>query len=321
MNDLISVVIPVYNVEKYLPQCIESVMNQTYKKLEIILIDDGSPDNCGKICDDYAQKDKRIKIIHKENEGVSAARNNGIDIATGKYICFVDSDDYLVETYVEKLYKAISENNADIAVCCFYRKKGEQLHKKILYNEDMIITSKKIYDMLCCVDGSAVLWNKIFDLEMIKKFNIFFSTELSLGEDLVFVVSYAKYVKKLAYISDILYVYVDSNSSICKTQTQRSFFKNYDMISSKLSEIIKNIDDPCFINSIKARKTILLYHIIYDIKKFGLNIKTQKYKKEIKDNFFLFLSCGFRFQTKVRCTLMLYPKLYDIIRSIKNKKF
>ena len=92
---LLSVIIPVYKVEKYLRQCVDSVINQTYKNLEIILVDDGSPDNCGKICDEYAQKDRRIKVIHQENQGVSAARNLGTKLAQGEYITYVDSDDWL----------------------------------------------------------------------------------------------------------------------------------------------------------------------------------------------------------------------------------
>lgn len=103
-DDLISVIVPVYNVEKYLHKCINSILNQTYKNLEIILIDDGSTDNSGKICDEYALKDNRIKVIHKENGGLSSARNAGLDICSGDYIGFVDSDDYIAEDMYEYLY-------------------------------------------------------------------------------------------------------------------------------------------------------------------------------------------------------------------------
>lgn len=106
-EDLISIVIPVYKVELYLEKCIESIINQTYKNLEIIIVDDGSPDNCPKICDEYAQKDNRIKVIHKENGGLSDARNAGIDVAAGKYIAFVDSDDYVSNDYIEYMYNLI----------------------------------------------------------------------------------------------------------------------------------------------------------------------------------------------------------------------
>lgn len=113
---LISVVVPIYNVEQYLDRCIESIVSQTYTKLEIILVDDGSPDNCPKMCDEWAKKDKRIKVIHKENGGLSDARNAGIDISKGEYITFVDSDDYVENNYVEFLYQNLVTYDADISM-------------------------------------------------------------------------------------------------------------------------------------------------------------------------------------------------------------
>lgn len=123
--DLITIIVPVYNVKKYLKECLDSIINQTYKNLEIILVDDGSPDNCGKICDEYAKRDKRIKVIHKENGGLSSARNAGLDIAKGEYISFIDSDDYVAENFIEKLYLLCIQNNADIAECDFIRFENE----------------------------------------------------------------------------------------------------------------------------------------------------------------------------------------------------
>ena len=114
MKDLITIVVPVYKVEQYLDKCVNSIINQTYKNLEIILVDDGSPDNCGKMCDEYAKNDNRIVVIHKENGGLSDARNAGIEIAKGKYISFIDSDDYVTEDYVEFLYALISNNNVEV---------------------------------------------------------------------------------------------------------------------------------------------------------------------------------------------------------------
>ena len=115
-NDLITIIVPVYKVEKYLAKCIENIINQSYANLEIILIDDGSPDNCGEMCDNYAREDKRIKVIHKENGGLSDARNRAIDITTGKYILLVDSDDYLEKNAVEYLSNVANKYNADIVI-------------------------------------------------------------------------------------------------------------------------------------------------------------------------------------------------------------
>lgn len=116
MENMVSVIIPVYQVEKYIRKCINSVINQTYQNIEILLIDDGSPDNSGRICDEYALKDNRVKVIHKKNEGVSSARNMGLDICCGEYIMFLDSDDYIAEDAVEKALNALVLNQSDICV-------------------------------------------------------------------------------------------------------------------------------------------------------------------------------------------------------------
>ena len=114
---LISVVLPIYNVEKYLNRCIKSIITQTYKNLEVILVDDGSPDHCPRICDEWAKKDARIKVIHKKNEGLGMARNTGIENATGEYICFVDSDDYIAPDTIEKVICNQRENKIGRASC------------------------------------------------------------------------------------------------------------------------------------------------------------------------------------------------------------
>ena len=116
---LVSVVVPIYNVEKYLVQCIQTILYQSYRNLEVILVDDGSPDNCGKICDEFAIKDKRIKVIHKNNGGLSDARNVGIDKAMGEYITFIDSDDYIMPDMIESLMNTIIKERVDIAQCTF----------------------------------------------------------------------------------------------------------------------------------------------------------------------------------------------------------
>lgn len=120
MDKKVSIIVPVYNVEKYIDECVQSLIGQTYKNLEIILVDDASPDNCGAICDAYAKQDGRIVVIHKSNGGAASARNAGIDVATGDYICFVDSDDIIHADYVQILLETVKSSNADIAVCDFY---------------------------------------------------------------------------------------------------------------------------------------------------------------------------------------------------------
>ncbi|MDD6812335.1 MAG: glycosyltransferase family 2 protein [Lachnospiraceae bacterium] len=126
---LISIIIPVYNVEKYLTRCLESVVAQTYSNLEIILVDDGSTDNSGKVCDKYQEIDSRIKVVHKKNGGVSDARNEGIDEACGEYIAFVDSDDWVTRNYIENMYAILVKNSCDIAICDVKRTSKGDLKK------------------------------------------------------------------------------------------------------------------------------------------------------------------------------------------------
>ena len=157
-NETVSVIIPVYNVEKYIRKCIESVCGQTYRNLEIILIDDGSPDKSGEICDEYAAADSRIKVIHLENGGVSRARNIGLDMATGKYIGFVDSDDYIRPGMYETLVDNMEKENVDTVICGFISvtEEGDVLPDKqipIPVN-DMVMTGEEAVKQLA---GSGYL--------------------------------------------------------------------------------------------------------------------------------------------------------------------
>ncbi|MCZ6173750.1 glycosyltransferase [Campylobacter ureolyticus] len=162
-NPLISIVVPVYNVEKYLKKCIQSIIEQTYKNLEIILVDDGSNDNSGKICDEFAQKDNRIKVIHKINGGQADARNKALDIMNGEWVSFVDSDDFVDKFHIENLYFQAVRNNSDICVCGF--KIVNEDYKtirsiKVKFNDSLNGNLAFKYSLNSKIDPS--LWNKIF---------------------------------------------------------------------------------------------------------------------------------------------------------------
>lgn len=148
---LISVIVPIYKVEKYLDRCIQSIINQTYKNLEIILVDDGSPDNCPKMCDEWAKKDKRIKVIHKENGGLSDARNNGIETSNGEYLTFIDSDDYVDQEYVLSMVKRILNDNSDMVISS---------HKVIFDNGNII---DKATNERCCLNSETILERMLYD--------------------------------------------------------------------------------------------------------------------------------------------------------------
>ena len=171
MKPLISVILPIYNVAQFLPRCIESVCSQTYDNLEIILVDDGSPDDCGDICDKYAEKDNRIVVVHKQNGGLSDARNKGAEIANGEYITFIDSDDYVTDTYVEYLYSLIEKYHTRMSLCTHtvVFEKGNN----IIYGngKDEVLTTeicleRMLYDDV--INTSA--WAKLYETEMVRKF-------------------------------------------------------------------------------------------------------------------------------------------------------
>jgi len=166
-NKLISIIVPVYKVEPYLHRCVDSILNQTYKNMEIILVDDGSPDRCGEICDEYAKKDNRIKVIHKENGGLSEARNFGIDIAKGRYISFLDSDDWIHKKYISELYKLLIKTNADISACDFLRTKTEdvpKIEKGIIHEFTNIEALEQFTDKFYV--QMVVTWGKLYKREL-----------------------------------------------------------------------------------------------------------------------------------------------------------
>jgi glycosyltransferase involved in cell wall biosynthesis len=168
MESKLSLIIPIFKVEKYLKRCVDSVINQTYTNLEIILVDDGSPDKCGIICDEYACSDSRIRVIHKPNGGLSDARNAGLDIATGEYIGFIDSDDFIHPGMFKDLYKRLLEYDADIAQCSFRRVTGDEIVESTEADNVKVISNLEALDYIYtpfCVDY-IVAWNKLYKKEL-----------------------------------------------------------------------------------------------------------------------------------------------------------
>ena len=174
MANLISVIVPIYNVEKYLVRCIDSIISQTYKNIEIILVNDGSPDNCGSICDKYAQQDARIRVLHKKNGGLSDARNCGVEVASGEYITFIDSDDFIAPNYIEYLYNLLIENDADISCCCSIKTGNDS----VKFGTDNTTHSVQVLSgEECCyaLFGNLYLtlvtaWGKLYKSKVVKKY-------------------------------------------------------------------------------------------------------------------------------------------------------
>ena len=212
MNELVSVIVPVYKSENYLCRCVDSILAQTYTNLEIILVDDGSPDNCGKICDEYATNDSRIKVIHKENGGVSSARNAGLNSFTGEYLTFIDSDDYVEKTYVESLIGNM-DDKTDIVIC---------MHRVVTHNQEIKqefldcneITSVIVdenFDFMAKTVNFGILC-KLFKKDVIR--GLSFREDIYHGEDALFCAQAYVRTGEIKYIPDCLYSYVFYEESL-----------------------------------------------------------------------------------------------------------
>lgn len=232
---LISVIIPVYNVEECLSRCLDSVIKQTYTNLEIIVVDDGATDNSGQICDEYREEDKRIKVIHKLNGGLSDARNVGLDAATGEYISFIDSDDWVSQDYVECLYRIIKKDNYDVAICDFVRSKDESVvdkkntEKLITYdNKDAIrnLLYQRISSSVCAKLFKRNLWENI-------RFEVG-----KLYEDVIPIYLVFQQSKKIIKINKCNYYYFYREGSIV---TQKFSIKKMDYVYNckKVLESVK----------------------------------------------------------------------------------
>lgn len=207
MEPLISAIVPVYKVEKYLGRCVESLLAQTYENIEIILVDDGSPDTCPVMCDEYAKKHEKIRVIHQENKGLSGARNTGIDNAKGEYLAFVDSDDLWSPHFLESLYKALKENDADIAQCRWEYMHGDEL--KEAYDADaktVCFTGREMLANLYIQTGAyyVVAWNKLYKKELFENIRY---PEGRIHEDEATTYKLFDLAKKCVFVDNALYGY------------------------------------------------------------------------------------------------------------------
>lgn len=234
----VSIIVPIYNSELTLEKCINSILLQSYRNIELILIDDGSTDKSYEICNKYKHKDNRVILIKKENDGVSSTRNRGLDIAKGEYIMFCDSDDWVEETWVEELLTHTIQHKCSISICGFkWIDDVSNVVKNKIYDnkcKNQIIESNKIFELRKS-DILNILWNKIFNTDIIKKNKIRFDEKLSLGEDLIFILKYIQVCDtNIGIINKPLYSYNYKIGNNLASRYNKDLFNIYKRLFSEL---------------------------------------------------------------------------------------
>ena len=299
-NKLITIIVPIYNVEKYIDRCINSIINQTYKNIEIILIDDGSPDNCPKICDEYAKKDKRIKVIHKKNEGLGKARNSGIKISKGDYITFVDSDDYIDDDLVESTVNVINKYNPDVIIYgCYSERENKTIintpkPKKNHYIGDEVLKDFLpdfiSYDPKDCIERNIPksFCCSMYKSEILKKNGFSFESERKIiSEDYYAVINLYKYINSVFLIDRCFYHYCLNLSSL----THKYIDNRYEKIKYFYEQLKKSCKENNYsdevLNRIKypfLNFTIANMKLIAGNKELKLKEKKEKISEIVLDD-------------------------------------
>lgn len=318
MKPLISVIIPVYRVEEYLNECMESIVHQTYQNLEIILVDDGSPDNCPQMCDEWAKKDYRIKVIHKENGGLSSARNAALEIFKGEYVAFVDSDDWVDIHLYETLYSDIIAHDADISVIGtwkVYDNRKENITKN--FKEREFTGEQALHDFLYLRNNLAGgTWDKLFRRELFT--DLRFPEGLNAEDRYTHAVLYSK-IKKLHFNPQPMYYYRYRENSICTSDINPHTFDRIQIVE-KVCEYLDGMryKDQKAVEYFKMKG----YHdILYKLVFIGADKKyIKEYKKNTRKYFWKTIrnkevSTGFKVKYTCACIApVAYEKLKGIFR-------
>jgi len=318
MQELISVIVPVYNTEKYLNRCVDSIIAQTYKNIEVYLIDDGSNDNSGLICDEYQKKDNRIKVIHKENGGQGVARNVALDECSGEYIYFVDSDDWIEKNAIELMLKSCKENNAQICVCGVNYYNGAYSRTKIIYQDEKIFSGEEILlEYLTTTNIGCTLWDKLYHKSLFD--NVRFPN-LRSTEDTYLMHTLLGKCKRAVYVPKALYVqYIRPGS----TENSRFSLKKMALIDANLN-LQKYIETnhpslyPVvkykYINSLE----IILKRIIGDFVYFKYRDTYSDVLKKLKDETDRLIKNGYKDEYIERCLYIINNQKMFIIKESLN---
>lgn len=275
MGSKVSVIIPAYNVELYLEKCVESILNQTYCNVEVIIIDDGSNDATGEVADRLKNKDDRVVVLHNQNKGVSASRNDGLQKSTGDYIIFVDADDYLSEDYVDYMLMMVKTTGSDFCLSknCYTKANEQQI------NEDKVekMSSADAIALLLSPRVIVGCWNKIFKKDFLVNNRLTFSTTLFYGEGLTFIVEAAQAASSIGVGNRKVYYYRRNNEASATTQFNIDKMRNGEIALKKLKENIAVKDD--------VVDTMWLLHMCTFYLGAVVRIKAHKMKKKYRDEY------------------------------------
>lgn len=301
INPKISIIIPVYNVEQYLSRCIDSILAQTFTDFELLLIDDGSKDNSGKICDEYEKKDNRIRVFHKENGGVSSARNVGLDNAVGEWICFSDGDDSVKSDYLATFFYLMTQG--DMLSQGFHALNWNHKGDKDIFATKGIYYGKNLCPFILKLLKTAQLgyiWCKSFKKEIIDKYKIRFDENVYLMEDLEFVLEYCTHINSINNSDKCLYLYkYTASGKIFHDQNHFEVYKKLYLLSREIdvdnlyTKWIKSffIDDILYrLLNEKVEKNILKEHITFFISEFKSEKSLCKFKKNRLYNYLHFIN-------------------------------
>lgn len=306
MKELISVIIPVYNMKLYLKRCLDSVVSQTYRNIEIVLVDDGSTDGSTEICDEYANEDSRIKVIHTVNQGVSNARNIGLKKATGDYIGFVDPDDYIDQYMYEDLLRVLIENDCEISICAHCELFEDENTRNIVELSDNCVISadEGVRELIHCNTFKGYLWNKLYKAELFDDIEF---PNLTIMEDGY--VNYKVFLKSnlIALVNKPLYYYVRHSESVTRTKSVRKLIEIYQFHSlrhDELKDIFDNELSTLNTYRIKSAFSLLIGIRFYKAYNKYSDVYDEAYDF-IKHNLPLFDNCDLSRWFKLRITLFL----------------
>lgn len=323
-TELISVVVPIYGVEKYLKRCLDSILRQSYTNLEIILVDDGSPDACGKICDEYQLKDQRISTVHQDNKGLSGARNTGLEHSSGKFIIFIDSDDFIEDKMIEILYQNIKETDSDVSICGYYQVKEneiDQIHKDSSPHVVRTLSRKECLEQLLYHKSGIdiVTWNKLYKTRLFD--NVRFP-QGKIYEDFATIPFAIHKASRVCVTTEKLYYYIQREGSINASQKMNN--KIFDLIEnvSVLEDFIsKEYPDslPLIIPGILFFKSIAVNEFI----KHGVDTEQSEYinscSEMAKHNRKMISNCTYLYrEQKFKLLLLCNLNVYKLAIRIKN---